>query len=43
MPRIKRLKRINLKMLTKEYALTLYYHLDDFIARYQSMYDYAEA
>ena len=43
MPRIKRLKRINLKMITKEHALMLYYHLDDFIARYQSIYDYAEA
>lgn len=43
MPRIKRLKRINLKMITKEHALMLYYYLDDFIARYQSMYDYVEA
>ena len=30
-------------MITKEHALMLYYHLDDFIARYQSMYDYVEA
>ena len=43
MPRIKRLKRINLKMITKEHALMLYYHLEDFIARYQSIYDYTEA
>lgn len=43
MPRIKKLKRINLKMLTKEYAIHLYTYLNDYINIYEILYGYIEA
>lgn len=43
MPRVKRLKRINLKMITKEYTLYLYRNLDKLIDNYESLYGYEKA
>ena len=43
MPRVKRLKRINLKMLTKSHALFIYRNLDKLIKEYERVYGYEKA
>ena len=43
MPRIKKLKRLNLKMLTREYAVHIYTYLNDYINTYEILYGYVEA
>lgn len=43
MPRIKKLKRLNLKMVSKTYALFIYKNLDKLIRQYEVMYGYENA
>ena len=43
MPRIKKLKRLNLKMITREHALFIYHNLEDIINYYQNLYGYEKA
>ena len=43
MPRIKKLKRINLKMINREHALFIYRNIDNLIKQYETMYDYEKA
>ena len=43
MPRIKKLKRLNLKMITKTHALFIYRNLDRIIKQYEIVYGYEKA
>ena len=43
MPRIKKLKRINLKMITRTHALFIYRNLDRLIKQYEIVYGYEKA
>ena len=43
MPRIRKLKRINLKMINREHALFIYRNIDSLIKQYEIMYDYEKA
>ena len=43
MPRIKKLKRLNLKMISKTHALFIYKNLDNLIKQYEIMYGYENA
>lgn len=43
MPRIKKLKRLNLKMITREYACILSQYLNSFINTYEIIYGNIEA
>lgn len=43
MPRIKKLKRLNLKMITYEHAKFIYRYIDKMISYYEDMYGYEKA
>lgn len=43
MPKIKKLKRINLKMITKQHALFIYKNLDNLIKQYEIVYGYEKS
>ena len=43
MPRVKRLKRINLKMITRDLALILYDNLDRIEKEYSKIFGYEES
>ena len=43
MPRVKKLKRLNLKMMTYEQAIFLYRNIDAMIRKYEDIYDFQKA